>query len=133
MLKGEIGFMLTVSREMNLAILSHDLASLVDEYRGVEPSGRIVVADEFSITEIKSNSSTSGSVEQWFGVCVGHVCFKKRIDIGLILEIPAWKECRQCQFWNTTSFDPASSALRSRVIMRFTADARGSSRAIGPS
>ena len=60
MLKGKIGFKLTVSGEMNLAILPYDLASLVDEYRGVEPPGRIVVADVFSITEITSNSRTSG-------------------------------------------------------------------------
>ena len=45
MLKGEIGFKLTVSGEMNLAILPYDLARLADEYRGVEPPDRIVLAN----------------------------------------------------------------------------------------
>ena len=63
MLKGEVGFMLAMSREVNLAILPRDLAGLVNEYRGVEPPGRMVVANQFSITEIKSNSSACGSVE----------------------------------------------------------------------
>src|SRR6202048_655942 len=79
---------------MNLAVFSDDLGGSIGEDTAVE---MVSIRRQFAIAKTHSHLVPSGALEQRLRRGVWHLALKPAIDLGLILHVPARKECGECQ------------------------------------
>src|ERR1700730_1170825 len=79
---------------MNLAVFSGDLGGSIGEDTAVE---MVSIRRQFAIAKTHSHLVPSGALEQRLRSGVWHLALKPAIDLGLILHVPARKECGECQ------------------------------------
>ena len=94
MLEGAFGIELRMARQMNLAVFSDDLGGSIGEDAGVE---MVSVRRQFGIAKTHSHLVPSGALEQRLRRRVRHLALEPAIDLGLILHVPARKECGERQ------------------------------------
>jgi hypothetical protein len=115
-LEGEVGLVLAVSGQVDLAVLADDPAVAVDQDGGVEAVGLAVLPAELRVAEVDGISrSKNRSTSAWSSM------------------YQRGKKVVSASSGNTTRLAPRSPARRSSAIRRSTTTLRGSSRGMGPS
>ena len=96
MLKGRLGFVIAVTRQMDLAITTDDICLSIDQNRGIKAPP---VFGELGVTQIKPDRQFARGLEQHRGLWSGHAGFKVAL-LGLLLGHPVTrKKRRQRQLW----------------------------------
>ena len=73
-------------------------ALLVDQDRRVEAPRAVVLVGEFGVAEVEADAELARGVEQRLRLGAGHRALEERVDLGLLLEVPAREERRQREF-----------------------------------
>src|SRR5215813_202395 len=95
-----------VARQMDLAVLADDDASLVDQYRSVEVMS---IRREFRIAETHSYGGALRLLKQGPRGSAWHLALEPDVSFAAVLPVPAWEECGQGQLRiddNIAAFSP---------------------------
>src|SRR4029078_12967581 len=89
MLKGALGIVLGMAREMDLAVFPDNLAALVGQYAGVE---MVSVGRQLGVAKVHRDPVLRGAIEQRARRRVWHFALEPGIDFRLVRHVPALKE-----------------------------------------
>jgi len=96
-----------VARQMDLAILAHDLALAVDEDRGVEAPLLSAFHDQLGIAEVEADAELPALVEKRRGLRARHLGLVEAVELGLVLDQPAREEGGKAELGEDDEFRAA--------------------------
>ena len=122
MLERALRLVLRMTRQMYLAVFSHQIAGFVDQDRGVEVPRPAVLDAQFRIPQIQAYTKPPRLIEQRLGRIVRHAALEPGVDFRLVFHKVAREECGQRKLWKDDELAVARRGLAQQREQAFDDD-----------